>query len=113
MEETAEHRDDQLERSKKIAKHGINGLRTALLNLMVNEEFIGTVAEAFLKSINAPLRDMPSGTAKTFLLLGLTEVGKADLVKGLMEHFVRDDGTSLLFQVDMSKYDMETCFSSM
>ncbi|XP_024171743.1 chaperone protein ClpB1 [Rosa chinensis] len=114
LEKSVEPRDDQLGRSKKMAKNGINGLRASLSNLMVKDEFIGTVAAALLMSIDSPPQGLPCRPAKTFLLLGLTEVGKADLVKGLMEHFVSDDGMSLLFQIDMSKHDdTETCFSSM
>lgn len=114
MEETDEPRDDQLEKSKKMAKNGINSLRASLPNLKVKNEFIGVVAESFLESIDPLTQNLPSRPAKTFLLLGLTEIGKEDLIKGLMEHFVSDDGMSLLFQIDMSKHgDTGSYFTSM
>ncbi|KAK2974800.1 hypothetical protein RJ640_005584 [Escallonia rubra] len=67
-----------------------------------NYEAINVVAEALLKTFDDPM-DGPYRPARSFLFLGLTSLGKADLAKGLAEHFATDDGTEMVLTINMEE----------
>ncbi|XP_059662059.1 chaperone protein ClpB1-like isoform X2 [Cornus florida] len=102
------------EQGGERASGRLEGLRTILYgNLEGKYQAIDVVAEAVWSSIDAP-HSLPHHPVKSFLFLGLTCVGKADLVKGLAELFGTDDEAQMVTEINMQEYsDPDSFFQLM
>ncbi|XP_059653762.1 chaperone protein ClpB1-like isoform X2 [Cornus florida] len=87
----------------KSSKNGVQGLPMRLTRMVRQNQATDVVVEALLKSIDAQ-HDLPHRPAMSFLFLGLTKAGEADLVDCLAEHLVADNGMNLLIKIDLSEY---------
>ncbi|KAK3003132.1 hypothetical protein RJ639_019130 [Escallonia herrerae] len=93
----------QIERPRKKAKKRLQEVQTKFCTELVRLQVIDVVTEAFNKSTESS-NDLPPRPAMSFLFLGLTCAGKAELVEVLREHLVADDGTRLLIEINLSAY---------
>ncbi|KAK3039720.1 hypothetical protein RJ639_027061 [Escallonia herrerae] len=97
----AEMRDARVPHA--IASNILEGLRSRFgRGFEGNYEAINVVAEALLKTFDDPM-DGPYRPPRSFLFLGLTSLGKADLAKGLAEHFATDDRTEIVLAINMEE----------
>ncbi|XP_059656311.1 uncharacterized protein LOC132303176 [Cornus florida] len=86
----------QRELASERARNEVDGLQKVLdINLDRIYQAVDVVAEALLRTIHGP-HDTLHYPAKSFLILGLTSAGKADLLKGLVELCAADGGTSVI-----------------
>ncbi|XP_059624093.1 chaperone protein ClpB1-like isoform X2 [Cornus florida] len=86
----------QRELASERARNEVDGLQKVLYsNLEGVYQAVDVVAEALLRTIHGP-HDTLHYPAKSFLILGLTSAGKADLLKGLAELCAANGGTSVI-----------------
>ncbi|XP_058203162.1 chaperone protein ClpB1-like [Rhododendron vialii] len=86
----------------KRAKKGVESLKAQLHNGLWGQA-TNIVAKAAKMIMDAP-HYPPSLPVAAFLFLGLTTSSKEKIIGDLAENFVADDGTKLLFTIDLSEY---------